>query len=173
MSHRAHLPRYEADPHVLRSTFSYFPSGVVALLAEVQGEPVGMIASAFTVGVSFDPPLVSCAIQLSSTTWPMLATSETIGVSVLAEDHGALARQLSSRDRAARFAGVPLRDVGTSALFVAGAPVWFECVLFAEHPAGDHLVALLEVVALGADPELKPLVVHGSTFRGLQLPVTG
>ncbi|MFD1715507.1 flavin reductase family protein [Amnibacterium flavum] len=165
----AELPRYASDPKELRRTFSYFPSGVVALLAEVDGETHGMVASAFTVGVSFEPPLVSCAIQLTSTTWPVLRTAETIGVSVLAEDQGALARQISGRDKLARFADVPVRHTGATARFIAGAPVWFECRVSGEHPAGDHSIALLEVVALGADPGLKPLVFHGSAFRGLQL----
>ena len=64
------LPPYQADPGHLRETFSYFPSGVVALLAEVDGQPQALVASAFTVGVSINPPLVSCAIQLTSCTWP-------------------------------------------------------------------------------------------------------
>ena len=56
------------------------------------------------------------------------------------------------------------------ARFIAGAPVWFECEFAGEFPAGDHTVALLKVLALGADPELKPLVFHGSSFRQLLLP---
>jgi len=170
MNYRAELPAYEADAQTLRTTISYFPSGVVALLAEVGGEVKGMVASAFTVGVSVDPPLVSCAIQRSSGTWPLLKQADRIGISVLAEGQGALARQISSRNREARFTDVPIRDTGSSARFIAGAPVWFECVLFGEHSAGDHTIALLEITALGADPTLRPLVFHGSTFGGLQMP---
>jgi len=165
----AALPSYESDPTRLREAFSYFPSGVVALLAVVDGENHGMVASAFTVGVSWDPPLVSCAVQNSSTTWAVLRHAARIGVSVLAEDQGELARQLSSRNRGARFTDVPLREVGSSALFIAGAPVWFECSLAGEFPAGDHTVALLEVTSLGADPTGRPLIFHGSTFQQLQL----
>lgn len=167
---RASLPRYEADPKQLRETFSYFPSGVVALLAEVEGKPHGMVASAFTVGVSMEPPLVSCAIQLTSSTWPILKTAATIGISVLGEGQESLARQLSSRNREERFTDVPLRDTGSSALFIAGAPVWFETTFADEFPAGDHTVALLQVRGLGADPDLSPLVFHGHAFRQLTLP---
>jgi flavin reductase (DIM6/NTAB) family NADH-FMN oxidoreductase RutF len=170
MTTRAALPRYQSDPRQLRQAFSYFPSGVVALLAEVDGEPKGMIASAFTVGVSTEPPLVSCAIQVTSLTWPQLKMAPCIGISVLAASQGDLARQISSRDREHRFLGVPLRGTGSSARFIAGAPVWFECTLYGEFPAGDHTVALLEVHALGADPDLQPLVFHGSAFRQLLLP---
>lgn len=164
------LPPYQADPQHLRETFSYFPSGVVALLAEIDGEPRGLVASAFTVGVSIDPPLVSCAIQRTSSSWPILKTAARIGISVFAEDQGEMARQLSSRNHEQRFAGVPLRETGSTARFIAGAPVWFECTFTGEFPAGDHTVALLQVQALGADPDLKPLVFHGSSFRQLVLP---
>lgn len=166
---RAELTPFEADLTRLRETFASFPSGVVALLAHVDGESHGMVASAFTVGVSWDPPLVSCAIQNTSTTWEVLRRAERIGVSVLGEDHGPLARRLSGRDKSARFVDVPLREIGSSALFVAGAPAWFECSVSGEFPAGDHTVALLEVTALGAEPDGRPLVFHGSTFRQLHL----
>jgi flavin reductase (DIM6/NTAB) family NADH-FMN oxidoreductase RutF len=169
---RAALPRYQADTEHLKQVFSYFPSGVVAVLALIDGEPRGIVASAFTVGVSMEPPLVSCAVQNTSRTWPVLKRADTIGISVLAEDQGALCRQLASPDRRARFEHVPLRDTGSSALFISGAPVWFECTLAGEFPAGDHVVALLEVHGLGADPGLNPLVFHGSSFRQLLLPST-
>jgi flavin reductase (DIM6/NTAB) family NADH-FMN oxidoreductase RutF len=169
VSVRAALPRYESDPEQLRRTFSYFPSGVVALVAEIDGEPRGMVASAFTVGVSAEPPLVSCAIAVTSTTWPLLRTAPTIGISVLAADQASLAGQIASPDRAQRFANVPLRDTGSSAQFIAGAPVWLECTLHSEFPAGDHTIALLEIRGLGADPDLQPLVFHGSSFRQLVL----
>ena len=166
---RAELPTYENDPAELRRAFSFFPSGVVALLAEVDGEPQGLVASAFTVGVSMDPPLVSCAVQRTSTTWPLLRQAGRLGVTVLADGQGGLARQLAGKDRARRFEGVPLRETGSSARFIHGTPLWLECRLYAEHPAGDHTIALLEVTGIGVLPELEPLVFHRSDFRALQL----
>ncbi|MFT4306387.1 MAG: flavin reductase family protein [Microbacterium sp.] len=166
---RAELPSYSQDPAALRRAFSVFPSGVVAILAEVDGEVRGIVASAFTVGVSTDPPLVSCAVQRTSTTWPALRRASRLGVTVLADGQGALARQIAGPDRERRFEGVPLRETGSSARFVDGSPLWLECRLYAEHPAGDHTIALLEVTALGTLPELEPLVFHRSDFRTLQL----
>lgn len=165
----AQLPSYANDPSELRRAFSYFPSGVVAVLAEVDGTVQGIVASAFTVGVSTEPPLVSCAVQRTSTTWPLLRRAPRLGVTVLAEGQGALARQIAGRDRAHRFENVPLRRTGSSARFVAGTPLWLECEVYAEHPAGDHTIALLEVTALGTLPDLEPLVFHRSGFRTLQL----
>lgn len=164
---RASLPRYENDTNALRNAFSLFPSGVVALIARANGEIEGMVASAFTVGVSLNPPLVSCAIQTRSRTWPRLREAPSIGISVLAEGQGEIAREIAGEDRLRRFASAPLRHVGSDAVFVSGAPVWFECTVHAEVEAGDHVVVLLEVVGVGADPELRPLVFHASSFNQL------
>lgn len=166
----ADLPHYDGDARNLREMFSYFPSGVAALLAEIDGKPTGIVASSFTVGVSIDPPLVSCAVRRASTTWPKLKRASRIGISVLAEDQGAMARQIASKDADERFTDVPLRHTGSSARFIAGAPVWFECAFADELPAGDHTIVLLEVHRGGADPALRPLVFYGSAFRQLLLP---
>jgi flavin reductase (DIM6/NTAB) family NADH-FMN oxidoreductase RutF len=61
----------------LRQAFAAFPSGVVAVAAEVAGRPVGLAASSFT-SVSLDPPLVSVSIACSSTTWPVLRKAARI-----------------------------------------------------------------------------------------------
>lgn len=60
------LPHYEGDARNLREMFSYFPSGVAALLAEIDGEPTGIVASSFTVGVSIEPPLFLAAVKLAA-----------------------------------------------------------------------------------------------------------
>ena len=49
-------------PTSLREAFSHFPSGVVAIAAEVAGTRHGLAASTF-VPVSLDPPLVSFCVQ--------------------------------------------------------------------------------------------------------------
>jgi flavin reductase (DIM6/NTAB) family NADH-FMN oxidoreductase RutF len=164
---RAALPRYENDTAALRHAFSLFPSGVVSLIARTNGKIEGMIASAFTVGVSLAPPLVSCAIQIRSRTWPRLRGASSIGISVLAEGQGNIAREIAGEDRSLRFVSAPLRHVGSEAVFVSGAPVWFECKIHAEVEAGDHIVVLLEVIGVGADPGLRPLVFHASSFNQL------
>ena len=51
----------DLDPARLREAFGIFPSGVVAVAAEVDGQLVGLAASSFT-SVSLEPPLVSISI---------------------------------------------------------------------------------------------------------------
>ena len=92
------------DGTELRRAFGCFPSGVTAVCAIIDGEPVGMAASSFT-SVSIDPPLASICVQNSSTTWPRLRNQPRLGLSVLAEDHTDAAISLS-RKVGGRFAGV-------------------------------------------------------------------
>ncbi len=156
------------DPTLIRRAFSRFPSGVVALCADTETGPVGMVASSFTVGVSLDPPLVLFAVQNASSTWPALRDAERIGISVLADEHSAACRQLASRDREGRFEGLELsRTEDSDALFLRDSALALECAIYSETPAGDHHVVVLEVTSLHVATEVEPLVFHGSTFRRL------
>ena len=55
----------DLDPGRLREAFGAFPSGVVAVAADVDGVATGLAASSFT-SVSLDPPLVSFSVANSS-----------------------------------------------------------------------------------------------------------
>src|SRR3984957_1193727 len=91
------------DQALLRQAFGCFPSGVTAFCGMVAGAPEGIAASSFTT-VSLEPPLVSVCVANTSTTWPKLANLERFGLSVLAGEHGPIARSLSAKngDRVAR-----------------------------------------------------------------------
>jgi flavin reductase (DIM6/NTAB) family NADH-FMN oxidoreductase RutF len=154
------------DRTVLRTAFGHFPSGVVGLCAVVDGTPVGMAASSFTVGVSLEPPLVLFAVQHSSTTWPVLKQAPRIGISVFGDSHAAAVRQLSAK-AGDRFAGLDTLTTAEGAVFLHDSAVWFDCAIHSETPAGDHDVIVLEVKALRAELETAPLVWHGSGFRAL------
>ncbi|MFV8315346.1 flavin reductase family protein [Mycobacterium sp. 23] len=153
------------DETALRRAFGCFPSGVVAVCALLDGVPIGMAASSFTA-VSLDPPLVSVCIQHSSTTWPRLRERPYLGVSVLAEGHDAACISLS-RKAGDRFAGVTWTERPGGAVVVHGSTAQLDCRLRDEIPAGDHLIALLEICSLQADPDAPPLVFHGSRFHRL------
>ncbi len=153
------------DPTDIRRAFACFPSGVTALCGLADGIPVGMAASAFTP-VSIAPPLVSVCIQSSSTTWPKLRQLPRLGISVLAGHQHIACRTLSTRD-GDRFAGVPWDASGYGAVFVHEATAWLDCSVYDEVVAGDHLIVLLAIHGLHADPDQDPLVFHLSRFRQL------
>ena len=85
----------DLDPTALREAFGVFPSGVVAVAAEVDGAArSGWPPSSFT-SVSLDPPLVSFSIANTSKTWPDLRRAGHLGVTILADHHGEVCRQLA------------------------------------------------------------------------------
>jgi flavin reductase (DIM6/NTAB) family NADH-FMN oxidoreductase RutF len=154
------------DPAHLRRVFSTFPTGVVAMAAVVDGDPVGLAASSF-VSVSLDPPLVSVCVAHTSTTWPVLRTVGRLGISVLGAHQESAGRQLSEKG-VDRFAGLGWRATADGAVLLAGASAWLDCAVERELPAGDHDIVLLRVHDLGADPRVPPLVFHGSAYRRLE-----
>ena len=160
----------DLQPAALRRAFSRFPSGIAALCAMVDGEPQGIVASSFTVGVSMDPPLVLFAVQNTSRTWPLLRGAARIGVSVLGSGHEGICRQIASKS-GDRFAGLSLHTDDSGSLFLDRAALWLECSVENEIPAGDHAVVLLRVHGHAAhDDAREPLVFHGSAFRHLGVP---
>lgn len=156
------------DPGALRQAYGCFPSGVTAVCALVDGVPIGLAASSFT-SVSMDPPLVSVCVQHTSTTWPKLRDLDRLGVSVLGEGHDVLARQIASRT-GDRFANVTWEAGDGGGVFLGGATAWLDCTVERHVPAGDHDIVLLRVHTLSADPDIAPLIFHGSRFRQLAAP---
>jgi flavin reductase (DIM6/NTAB) family NADH-FMN oxidoreductase RutF len=155
----------DLDPAQLRQAFGIFPSGVVAVAAEVAGAYVGLAASSFT-SVSLDPPLVSFSIANTSKTWPDLRQASHLGVTVLADHHGAVARQLAGPvDR--RFADVAVSVTSEGAVTLDEGLATFDTTIYRELEAGDHTIVLLELHAVQHVDHSLPLVFHRSQF-GLQ-----
>ncbi|MFI8565418.1 flavin reductase family protein [Rhodococcus sp. NPDC078407] len=160
------LTRTVLDQQTLREAYAQFPSGVVAIAAQIDGVPVGLAASSF-VSVSIDPPLVAVCIQNTSTTWPKLESAPNIGVSVLGEAHNDAVRTLAAKT-GDRFAGLDLTVTDGGATFIVGATAWLDTTIDQQLPAGDHTIVLLRIHSLEVQSEVNPIVFHGSKFRKLQ-----
>ncbi len=158
----------DLDPARLREAFGSFPSGVVAVAAEVGGTLVGLAASSFT-SVSLDPPLVSVSVANTSKTWPDLRRADRLGLTVLAEHHGEVCRQLAG-PVARRFDDVPITVLESGAVTLDEGLARFDCSVYREVEAGDHTIILLllhavEHAAAPVNGTLgAPLVFHRSAF---------
>lgn len=160
----------DLTPNALRSAFGRFPSGVAALCTTVDDAPQGIVASSFTVGVSLEPALVSFAVQNTSSTWPKIRGTQRIGVSILGAEHQNVCKQIASKS-GDRFAGLDLASTDEGAIFLDKAALWLDTSVYAEIPAGDHHVVLLEVHGLEThDGVHDPLVFHDSGFHDLRRP---
>ncbi|MDI3313337.1 MAG: flavin reductase family protein [Mycobacterium sp.] len=149
----------------LREAFGHFPSGVVAIAAEVNGVREGLAASTF-VPVSLDPPLVSFCVQNRSTTWPKLKTVPLLGISVFGEDHDEAVRALAAKT-GDRFAGLQTESTAGGAVFIKGTSVWLESAIEQLIPAGDHTIVVLRVSDVKVHRDVAPIVYHRSAFRRL------
>ena len=155
------------DSFALRHALAQFPQGVVAVGAEVDGNPEAIIASTFTVGVSLEPPLVTLAVQHDSSTWPKLERSGSdLGISVLGRDQNGLCRQIASKDRANRFTNVDYQLQG-SALLLQGVPMWLRTRIYDQVRARDHDIVVLEILDLGFTEDAAGLVFHQHEFKTL------
>jgi flavin reductase (DIM6/NTAB) family NADH-FMN oxidoreductase RutF len=153
------------DPGTLRWAYGAFPSGVVAVAAQARGRVTGLAASSFT-SVSLDPPLVSISVASTSNTWPVLREAAHLGVSVLADHHDVVCRQLAGpADQ--RFAGLPFRSTVDGAVLLDEAVVTFDCSIHAEIEAGDHLIVVLALHRVADGGGSSPLVFHRSGFKRL------
>jgi flavin reductase (DIM6/NTAB) family NADH-FMN oxidoreductase RutF len=155
----------DLNPTSLREAFGHFPSGVIAIAAEVNGTLVGLAASTF-VPVSLDPPLVSFCVQNTSETWPKLNGLPYLGISVLGESHDEAARMLAAKT-GDRFAGLKTVSRDSGAVFIEGTSVWLESAIEQLIPAGDHTIVILRVSAITVRSDVPPIVFHRSTFRRL------
>ena len=153
------------EPSALREAFSHFPSGLVAIAAEVDGARLGMAASTF-VPVSLDPPLVSFCVQNTSQTWPQLAALPAVGISVLGETHDQAVRTLAAKT-GDRFAGMETTSSEAGAVFVHGTCMWLEGEIDQEVAAGDHTIVILRIRDVTVHSDVAPIVFHRSRFRRL------
>jgi flavin reductase (DIM6/NTAB) family NADH-FMN oxidoreductase RutF len=154
-----------ADSQALRRVYGQFPTGVMAMCAMHDGDPVGFAVSSFNT-VSAQPPLVAVCVQHGSSTWPLLAASPRIGLSVLAQSQESLCRNLAAQ-QFDRFSGVGWSATRNGAVLIADAAAWLECSIHAIMPLGDHELVVLRVRRHRANEGVAPLVFHASGFRGL------
>ena len=124
------------DQRTLRDAFGAFPSGVVAVAASVKGQLTGIAASSFT-SISIEPPLVSFSVATSSSSWPLLREADHLGISVLADHHDDICRQLAG-PREQRFDGLPFTVTEGGAVLLKEGVATFDVTVHDEIEAGDH-----------------------------------
>jgi flavin reductase (DIM6/NTAB) family NADH-FMN oxidoreductase RutF len=155
----------DLDGTRLRAAFGVFPTGVVAVASQVDDELVGLAASSFS-SVSLDPPLVSFSVATTSKTWPTLRRAAHLGLTVLAEHHGAVCRQLAGPvDH--RFDDVAVSATDEGAVTLDEGLARFDCTIYREVEAGDHTIVILQLHAVEHTDTSLPLVFHRSVFGTL------
>ncbi|GAA1806225.1 flavin reductase family protein [Agromyces neolithicus] len=158
-----------SQDRALRRAFSVYPTGVVALGAQVDGKVAGMAVNSFT-SISLEPALVAVSVARTSRTWPLLASVPELGMSVLASHHEALSRSLSARE-GDRFDGHEWRETVNGAVLIEGAALWLTCTPRSVFDGGDHEIALFEIKDITLFDDVEPLIFHQSRYRSISTDV--
>ncbi len=147
------------DSRAYRDTMGQFCTGVVIVTGVQAGQLVGFAAQSF-VSLSLEPPLVAVCPGKASTSWPRIRASGHFCINILADDQQEVSDVFAQTGKAADVAWATRR---TGAPILDGAMAYVECSLAAEHDAGDHTVAVGEVIGFETlRDDAKPLLY----FRG-------
>lgn len=151
------VPAAPIHPQVFRETLGHYPTGVVVVTAlNADGEPEGLVIGSFS-SVSLDPPLVAYLPMRSSFTYGKIREAEFFCVNILAHDQLDLCRSLA-RGGPEKFDAVAWRPSPNGAPVLEGAVAWIECRRGQEVEAGDHFIALGEVLELRVERPVLPLL---------------
>ncbi|MFF4161012.1 flavin reductase family protein [Streptomyces sp. NPDC001678] len=155
-----------AGPELLRSVFRRHAAGVAVITAQ-GARPVGFTATSLT-SVAATPPLVSFGVGTGSSSWPVLAEAEHVGVHILGEHQRELAATFA-RSGADRFGAATGWRTGPHGVpLLEGVLAWMVCRVVARVPAGDHRLVLAEAVAGDPTGTGRPLLYHQGRFNGLR-----
>jgi flavin reductase (DIM6/NTAB) family NADH-FMN oxidoreductase RutF len=157
-----------------RSTVGAFATGVTVITTrgdpESDADVYGMTANAFS-SVSLDPPLVLICVVSGTVGAETIERNGVFAVNILDRDQEQISRFFSSRDRPygqAAFSELSHFGVVTGSPILERAAAYLDCWVTAQHEAGDHVIFIGEVVALGVDPSSRPLVFHGGAYAALR-----
>ncbi|MFD3442375.1 flavin reductase family protein [Streptomyces sp. NPDC058685] len=155
-----------ASPELLRAVFRRHAAGVAVITA--QGEaPVGFTATSLS-SVSADPPLISFGVGTASSSWPVIARADHVGVHVLGEHQQELAATFA-RSGADRFAAPTRWRRGPENVpVIDDVPAWMVCRVLARVPAADHHLVIAQAVAGDSAGTAGPLVYHQGRFNALR-----
>ncbi|MFJ8309939.1 MULTISPECIES: flavin reductase family protein [unclassified Streptomyces] len=156
-----------ASADLLKSVFRQHAAGVAVITAQRGGRPVGFTATSLN-SVAAEPPLISFGIGTGSSSWPVIAEADHIGVHILGEHQQELAATFA-RSGADRF-GAPTRwRTGPEGVPVLdGVLAWLVCEVVARVPAGDHRIVLAQAVVGDPAGGGRPLLYHQGRFNALR-----
>ncbi|HVB20726.1 MAG TPA: flavin reductase family protein [Ktedonobacteraceae bacterium] len=135
-----------------RQVMGQFATGVSVVTTSSKGTMAGLTVNAFC-SVSLDPPLVLICVDLSSTTLPSIRESGVFAVNILTNEQERLSQcfATSTPERYEYFCHADYHAAATGSPILDGVLAFIDTRVVAEYPAGDHVIFLGQVVAMGTD----------------------
>lgn len=149
-----------------RDTLGLFVTGVTVITTrDSEGVPVGITANSFN-SVSLQPPLILWSVGQAARSLAAFSTASAFAVHILRDDQADLSQRfaMSGEDK---FHGLQLEAGLNGVPLLPDCAARMECVPYAQHPAGDHILFIAEVIRLESDLEAMPLVYHGGKYAEL------
>ncbi len=135
-----------------RQVAGQFATGVTVVTTCSQGKPAGITVNAFCT-VSLEPPLVLVCIDLISLTLPVIRESGSFAVNILTNEQEELSRCFagSTEERYEHFCHASFHIAATGAPIIDDVLAFIDARVVAEYPAGDHVIFLGQVEAMGTN----------------------
>ena len=147
----------------LKDVMRRYPTGIAVVSVDLDGEQLGLTVASL-VSVALEPPLVAVSIARQAALHELLHDDGACAVSLLAESQADLAEHFARGvPPIALWQGIDKRD-GVRGPLLANALGWLECVLAAEHEAGDHTLFLGRVERVEPGVQAEPLIRLGGDY---------
>lgn len=148
---------------LLRAAFGRFPTGVtIVSCIDAQGQRVGLTANSLA-SLSLEPPLLAWSLRDKSPSLAAFQGASHFAVNVLADAQIDLSRRFASAAPHKFDHGAWHEGLGRAPL-LAGSAASFECVPFAMHVTGDHVLFIGRILR-ATDSGLAPLVFNAGRYH--------
>lgn len=129
-----------------RALFNYVTHGVY-VISVAHGKEQNAFTAAWVMQASFDPPMIAYSINPGHYSYQLLKASGVCTVNVLGQDHLAIAAHFGQPGVKEKMTKYRWQTRGTAAPILSDSLVYFDCKLSHTTDAGDHKIAVCEVIA--------------------------
>ncbi|MBI1386087.1 MAG: cag pathogenicity island protein Cag11 [Rhizobiales bacterium] len=144
----AEAPHGALDQRALRDVLGQFMTGVTVITAlEADGTPRGFTANSFT-SVSLDPPLVLVCVAGNAASRHVFCSARNFAINILADDQKDISGLFATK-RPDKFEIAPWRAGSSGVPLLEGALAFLECSRHSRMEAGDHVILIGRVTAIG------------------------
>lgn len=157
----------DLDPERYRTVFGHFATGVAVITCAAEDGRTGGLTANAVCSLSLDPLLALVCFEQSARTLPLVREAGRFAVNVLRAGGEDVARVFASKvPEGEKLSGVPHRLVDGMPV-IDDALAWIVCDLRQLVPAGDHEIAIGEVVAMDVAADGEPLLWYQGAYRAL------
>jgi flavin reductase (DIM6/NTAB) family NADH-FMN oxidoreductase RutF len=158
------------DRKEFRSALGLFPTGVAVVTADGSnaGSRIGMTITSFN-SVSLDPPLVLFSIGKTAYSLPALCDAQMYSINILGAEHEHISARFAT-SKGDKWTGTEVETHDNLPFTLAHSIVAFQCIPYAQHDAGDHVIFVGRVVRIHRQSGTAPLVFFGGKYAALQAP---